>query len=174
MSINYIVSVLTLISNIIFGVFVLGMFIKDFRSKIFSFVNKNINPILLVISLGAVIGSLVYSDIVGFPPCDLCWWQRIFMYPIPLIAAIAWFKKDNNAVDYILPLAIIGGIIAFYQSLVQWGFNVSVTACTAAEAECAKLYVLEFGYVTIPFMALSIFVYIITLSWMYKNSTKCS
>lgn len=174
MDINYIVSLLTLISNIVFVVFVLGIFVKDVRSKIFSFVNKNINPILLVISLGAVVGSLAYSEIVGFPPCDLCWWQRIFMYPIPLVAAIAWFKKDNNAVDYMLPLSIIGGIIAFYQSLVQWGFNVAVTNCTIDGGECGRLYVYEFGYITIPFMALSIFVYLITLSWIYKNSTKCS
>lgn len=174
MDINFTVSLLTLISNIVFVLFVLSMFIKDFRLKIISFVNQNINLILFVVSLGAILGSLAYSEIVGFPPCDLCWWQRIFMYPIPIIAFIAWLKKDNKAVDYILPMAIIGGIIAFYQSMVQWGFNVSVTACTASEAECAKLYVLEFGYITIPFMALSIFVYLITLSWMYKNSTKCS
>jgi len=173
MDINYIVSLLTFISNIVFVLFILLMFIRDFRLKVFSFVSSKINLILFVLSFGAVAGSLIYSEIVGFPPCNLCWWQRVFMYPIPLLALIAWIKKDKGITDYVLPMSIVGAFIAFYHSLVQWGFNVAITNCTIGdEAECGKLYVYEFGYITIPFMALSIFVYLIVVSLIHKKSLK--
>ncbi|MFA7216948.1 MAG: disulfide bond formation protein B [Candidatus Paceibacterota bacterium] len=173
-NINFVAGLLTLISNIIFVLVVLSMFIKDFRLKIYSLVEKSINPILFLLSGVAVVGSLIYSEIVGFPPCDLCWIQRIFIFPIPIIALVAWIKGDRRVVDYILPLSIIGGIVAFYQSLIQWGFNTSVLNCTAEGAECAKVYVLEMGYVTIPFMALSVFVYIATVCILYYKSSKMS
>src|SRR3990167_6009369 len=103
-SITFVITTFTLVSNIVFVVVVFFLVAKkQFRGVVYDFVNKNVLPLLFVTSLAALIGSLSYSNIVGFPPCELCWIQRIFMYPQSLIALIAIIKKDKNIVDYLLP-----------------------------------------------------------------------
>ena len=150
-NITTVVATLTLISNI---VFVIGV------------------AALIFVSFAALVGSLAFSNIVGFPPCELCWIQRIFMYPQALLAFMAMRKKDKNIVGYLFPLSILGGLVAFYHSLVQWGIGGGALGCTSVGGACVKVYVLEYSYVTIPFMALSAFVYLIALSVVYYLSKK--
>ena len=170
-SITFVITTFTLVSNIVFVVVVFFLVAKkQFRGVVYDFVNKNVLPLLFVTSLAALIGSLSYSNIVGFPPCELCWIQRIFMYPQSLIALIAIIKKDKNIVDYLLPLSILGALVSFYHSLVHWGIGTGLLACTADGGECGKVYVLEYSYITIPFMAFTTFVYLITISFLYKKS----
>ncbi len=168
-----IVTFLTLISNILFVIFILTIFgNKNFKEKTYKFVHKNIAWILLILSIIAVTGSLTYSEIVGYVPCDLCWWQRIFMYPQVILGLIAVWKGDKSVVNYVLPLSIIGGLIAFFHSLVHWRvINASFLACTSSQtAPCAKVYVLQYGYITIPFMALTMFIYLTTVSIIYLKA----
>jgi disulfide bond formation protein DsbB len=170
-NINLIVSTLVLVSNVAFVLFLLVFFFdKNFKSKVYAFVNKNILSLLLVFILSAVIGSLAYSEIAGFPPCELCWIQRIFMYPQAVLIVLAMWWNDKKITDYLLALSLLGGIVAVYHSLVNWGLGGGLLGCTAVGGECAKVYVLEYGYITIPFMALSTFVYLITLSLIYNKS----
>ena len=169
-----IVGFLTLASNILFVIvlFVIGVH-SETRAKLYSFVHKYILELLFWGIMSAVIGSLVYSEIIGFPPCDLCWYQRIFLYPQAIIVLIAMFRKDKTVIDYLVPLSILGALVAFYQSLVQWGVSFgSVLDCTASGGECAKVYVSEYSYITIPFMSLSVFVYIIALKFVYYSHNK--
>jgi disulfide bond formation protein DsbB len=170
-NINLIVTTLFLVSNICFAFF-LALFFFDKKVRLFtnSFVNKNILFILFAFVISAVIGSLAYSEIAGFPPCELCWIQRIFMYPQAILVGLAMWWHDKKIVDYLLTLSILGAVVAFYHSLVHWGFGAGLLACTAGGGECAKVYVLEYGYITIPFMSFSTFVYLITLSLIYKKS----
>jgi len=116
-------------------------------------------------------GSLAFSNIIGFPPCELCWFQRIVIYPQALITLVALLRKRGaearTLVEYLLPLSVIGFVISLYQSYVQWGGGSSILKCTLASGECAKLYVYAYGYITIPFMALSIFVYLVSMSCIY-------
>jgi len=166
-----IVGFLTLASNIIFVVvlFVIGVH-SETRAKLYSFIHKYILELLFWGIMSAVIGSLVYSEIIGFPPCDLCWYQRVFLYPQAIIVLMAMFRKDKTVIDYLVPLSILGALVAFYQSLVQWGVSFgSVLDCTASGGECAKIYVSEYSYITIPFMSLSVFVYIIALKFVYYH-----
>ena len=106
-----------------------------------------------VVSLIAVLGSLFYSNGVGFEPCYLCWWQRILIFPMLVLFATALIKRDRGVFSYVMPLSIIALIIALYNSYVQWGGN-PLIPCDAT-ASCAKLYVYAFGYVTIPTMSLT-------------------
>ncbi len=77
-----IIGFLTLLSNVIFiTVLIVILLHADSRKHLYNFVHKYILELLFFGILSAVVGSLVYSDIVGFIPCDLCWWQRVFMYP---------------------------------------------------------------------------------------------
>ena len=169
-----IVATLTLLSNVIFiGVLIVIGVHGESRAKLHNFVHKYILELLFWGTLSAVIGSLVYSNIVGFPPCDLCWYQRILIYPQALILFMAMLRKDKTIIDYLVPFSVLGAIVALYQSMVQWGFSFgSILACTAVGGECAKIYVKEFSYITIPFMSFSVFVYILTLKYVYYRKEK--
>jgi disulfide bond formation protein DsbB len=166
--ITLVITTLTLLSNVLFVLFLIVLFLEQkFRMMVYAFVDKYVLNLLFVTSLGALVGSLLYSNIAGFPPCELCWIQRIFMYPQTVVAFLAMIKKDKNIVSYLFPLSILGGVVALYHSLVNWGIGGSLLACTATGGECARVYVLEYGYITIPFMALTSFVYLLTISLIY-------
>ncbi len=165
----------TLVSHV---VFVVASFLivleKGFRDRVYSFFYKYILHFLFGLSLSAVVGSLAYSQVIGFPPCELCWVQRIFIYPQALLTFIALLKKDKGIVDYLLPFSVIGGAVALYQSFIHWGFSVvSLGGCTALlGGECAKVYVHSFGYITIPFMSFTIFAYAIVAVLLYYKARK--
>ncbi len=164
---------LTLLSNIIFVVVLIIILAHaDSRKHLYNFVHKYILELLFFGILSAVVGSLVYSDIVGFLPCDLCWWQRIFMYPQLVIVALALYRKDKTVIDYLVPLSVIGAVLALYQSFVQWGFSFGVTGgCVAVGGECAKVYFTQYSYITIPFMSFTVFIYIIALKFIYYHKS---
>lgn len=169
-----IIGFLTLLSNIIFvAVLVVILVHSDTRGKFYSFVHKYILELLFWGILSAVIGSLIYSDIVGFPPCDLCWYQRICLYPQLVIVLMAMFKKDKTIIDYLVPLSVMGAIVALYQSFIQWGFSLgSVVGCASVGEACAKVYFKEYSYITIPFMSFTVFMYIIALKFVYYHKSK--
>jgi len=171
-NITAVVALLTLLSNVFFVVFVALLFFKkDFKNYIYSFVNKYVLELIFFSSMSALVGSLLYSNVAGFPPCELCWIQRIFMYPQALLSFMAMIWKDKKMVTYLFPMSVLGGIVALYHSLANWGWGGSLVECAAAGGECSKVYVLEYGYITIPFMALTTFAYLILISVIYYKST---
>jgi disulfide bond formation protein DsbB len=168
-----IIAFFTLLSNLIFVVVILAMLIHaGTRVKLHAFIHKYILELLFWAVSSAVVGSLIYSQIIGFPPCDLCWWERIFMYPQAIILFVAMRRKDKGIIDYLVPLSVIGAILSLYQSFVQWGFGGSLFACTATGSACAKVYVLQYSYITIPFMSFTVFAYIIALKYIYYRHNK--
>ncbi|MBI5134198.1 MAG: disulfide bond formation protein B [Candidatus Taylorbacteria bacterium] len=130
------------------------------ESRFARFFSKNSLLVAFVASLAATLGSLAYSDIIGYEPCKLCWFQRIFMYPQVLIFGIALWRKEPFVRLYGLVLSILGALVALFHYLGQVGVNPLGLDCLAVgySASCAKNFVLTFGYVTIPMMALSAFV----------------
>src|SRR3989344_4320837 len=157
-NITLVITALTLLSHV---VLILGGLVfvveEKFRALVYRFVNKYILLLLFGASLSALIGSLAYSNIIGFPPCELCWIQRIFLYPQTILLFMAIIWKDRNIVDYLLPLSVLGGLVALYHSLTNFGIGSSLLACTSATTgECARLYVFEYGYITIPVMSLTV------------------
>jgi len=112
-------------------------------------------------SLTATFGSLYFSEIIGFPPCVLCWYQRICMYPLLVIFTIGLLKPDKNMVLYAFPLAIIGFVIAFYHNLLYYQIlPESLTPCEAG-ISCTTKYIEWFGFVTIPLLSLIAFTVIL-------------
>jgi disulfide bond formation protein DsbB len=107
------------------------------------------------------LGSLYYSEIADFTPCELCWFQRIFMYPLVLILGVATWRRDRHVWVYVLPQAVVGAGIAVYHTQLQ-AFPGQATFCTT-ETPCTTRYVWEFGFVSLPFMALSAFAFIIAM-----------
>ena len=119
---------------------------------------------LVVLVAGAsTAGSLVYSEVYGLEPCRLCWYQRIAMYPLALTGAVAALKADFAALRrYVVPPAAIGALIAAYHYFIQLYPTADTGACSAG-VPCSAKYVDEFGFVSIPFMALAGFVLIVAL-----------
>ncbi|HSX49197.1 MAG TPA: disulfide oxidoreductase [Candidatus Saccharimonadales bacterium] len=133
------------------------------------FLKQNVLYIAWAQSLAAVFGSLYFSEIVHFPPCILCWYQRIFMYPLAIIIPIGIIKKDKKIYQYVLPLAIIGAIFGFYHNLLYYGIiPESLTPCLAG-ISCTTKFIEFFGFVTIPFLSLSAFLVIIACMLLYRK-----
>ncbi len=115
----------------------------------------------------ALFGSLILSEIAELTPCNLCWWQRIFMYPLVFIFSVGILRKDKNVFYYALPLSIVGMVIAFYHSLLQWGIiKESFLDCSlSAAVSCTNAQINWLGFITIPFMSFVCFTVITLLSW---------
>lgn len=84
-----------------------------------------------VVALVAMMGSLYFSEVLGFKPCVLCWYQRIAMYPLALLLGVAALRSDFGIRVYALPLAVTGWILSLVQNLEDWGVIPTLKACTA-------------------------------------------
>ena len=113
-----------------------------------------------VVSLVATAGSLFLSEVMGFIPCDLCWFQRIFMYPLVLILGRAALKDDWSVTGYALPLSVIGGSISVWHYANQKVPGLADMAPCRSGVPCNVDYLDWFGVITIPFMALIAFILI--------------
>lgn len=123
-----------------------------------------------LVAATATLGSLWYSEVVGYTPCVLCWGQRVFMYPLALVLTVGVLRSDVGVRFYALALAVPGAAIGIYHSWLQ-AFPQQTSFCTL-DAPCAERHVWEFGFVSIPLMATAGFVFIIALSlialpWRY-------
>ncbi|KKW11337.1 MAG: putative disulfide formation protein [Microgenomates group bacterium GW2011_GWC1_49_7] len=97
------------------------------------------------ISLSATLGSLFFSEILRLPPCVLCWYQRILMYPLVLILGVGIVKKDKYLPFYVLPLSILGTVVAFYHYLLQRGVIPDSVAPCSFGISCTSRYIEYFG-----------------------------
>ena len=125
-----------------------------------------------VIAAVTMFGSLYYSKVQGYVPCELCWYQRICLYPMAVILGIAAWRRDSSIRIYAIPVLVIGAIISIYHSYIQWWPPSSGTSFCSLTAPCTEKYVNEFGFVTLPFMALSAAVFMITLLMASQGSSK--
>lgn len=120
-----------------------------------------------IISIVAVIGSLYFSEIRGFVPCELCWYQRILMYPLLIILGIGFYKKDKQVSLYSLPFSIIGIVVALFHYLHQKTDYFKQTFQCTHGVPCSGQYINWLGFITIPFLSLIAFIFItICLIWL--------
>ena len=120
----------------------------------------------------ALAGSLYFSEIAHFPPCILCWYQRIFMYPLALLIPVGIIKKDKNLPYYVLPLVTIGGLISIYHNLLYWNIIPESYSPCAAGISCTTKFIEWGGFITIPFLSLVAFLVIAIMMKLYLKSTK--
>lgn len=165
-TINQLLSSLTVIGNVVIIILLLNLLYKAKTRKHLPFVKALWDVIkesallyAFVIALLATGGSLFYSEIAGYNPCTMCWYQRILMYPLVIILGIAALKKTKDVVKYVIPMSLIGGLLAGYHFYGQW--VKAHLPCAAEGGSCAVKYTFHFGYVTIPMMALTAFILII-------------
>ena len=115
------------------------------------------------VALTCTLGSLYLSEVANYIPCKLCWYQRIAMYPLVPILAVATWKRDRNVIRYVAPLALIGSSISVFHYMLERFPQLSTSASCDPAAPCTILWIWEFGFISIPFMALSGFAAITAL-----------
>jgi disulfide bond formation protein DsbB len=119
----------------------------------------------------AMAGSLYFSEVVHFIPCQLCWYQRIAMYPLALILGIAAWRRDRSVRVYVIPLAAIGAVVSCYHIIVERFPDLESSSCDP-DNPCSLKWVEHFGFVTIPTMALAGFLAIITVLALLPSSSR--
>lgn len=124
----------------------------------------------LAVSGVATLGSLYFSESADYVPCRLCWFQRIAMYPIALVALVALIRRDAGARRYLLPMAVIGAAISTYHYLIEWGVLEDTESCALFGPACSAVWYRDFGFVTLAFGALAGFVAIIVLNTVSFDS----
>ncbi len=127
-------------------------------------------PLAWIVALVTMLGSLYYSEVQGYVPCELCWYQRICLYPFAVILGIAAWRRDIGIRVYAIPVLAVGAVISTYHRWIQAYPPSNGTSFCTAEAPCTTQYVKEFGIVSIPFMALSAFAFIIVLLLVARPS----
>lgn len=121
-------------------------------------------------ALIATLGSLIFSEILHFPPCVLCWYQRIALYPLVAIFAVGILKKDKNVYFYALPLIAAGWIIALYHNLLYYSLLPEAAAPCIAGISCTTKFIEWFGFITIPLLSLAAFTTLGILMLIYRKS----
>lgn len=167
---NLVFSIFTIISQLIILLIIFSK-INEWN-KINRFFGKNALLFSFLVALGSMLGSLFYSNILGFEPCRLCWYQRIFMYPQVLFLGLALWKDKfkTNVKAYAIIFSVMGVLISIYQYLNQIGL-LKAASCNIGESvrSCSATYVQMFGYITIPMMALTGFLMIIVFMLGFKR-----
>lgn len=128
-----------------------------------------------ILAFSAVALSLFYSEVIGFPPCELCWVNRIFIYPLAILMGMELYKKDKAIVDQAIVLSLLSVLTSIFHIYIERGGE-SALPCASPDVvnqvSCATRYVYEFSYVTIPVMAFSAVFFILMLLINYKHSTR--
>lgn len=146
---------------------------KNPNSEAFKFVSKHAMLLTFIFALTAMLGSLFYSEIAGFEPCKLCWFQRIVLFPQTFLIAIAFWKKDLLVWRYSIILSFIGAVISLDQYILQsTGTSFIPCSASAAEASCDKIFVSHFDYITIPLMALLTFMLMMASMMFVRHKEK--
>lgn len=137
-----------------------------------SWLRKNILYIAWTCALLATIGSLYFSEIQDFPPCVLCWYQRVAMFPLLIILTVGILIKDKRLHFYTLPVSIIGLIISVYHNLLYYKIiPESISPCVQG-VSCMTKYIEWFGFITIPLLSLLSFAIITFCMIIFQRNNK--
>ncbi len=146
---------------------------KTKESKYLSFLKKYFIQIGFLVSLSGLLVSGFYSEVLDYAPCFHCWVQRVFLFPQVFLYGVAWLRKDRNVFWYSLPLTLAGITDSLYLCY-KYYLNPNSAPCDATGVSCVQQLVSEFGgYITIPSLALSGFVALLTLLavvYFYKKN----
>ena len=116
-----------------------------------------------VLATISTLGALFLGEVMGYTPCQFCWYQRIAMFPLVFVLAAGLFPFDPKVVRYALPLAIAGWLLAVFQmALIAGLIPESVTPCQKG-VPCSDLQVVWFGFISIPLLSVLAFSSIIAL-----------
>ena len=134
--------------------------------------SENVLFVAWATSMIALFGSLYFSEIRQYEPCELCWYQRILMYPMVIILGIAVVKNDYRISLYSMVLSAVGACISLYHYGLQKISFLAENAPTCGRVPCTGQYINWFGFITIPFLALTAFIIIFICSRLIWVKTR--
>jgi disulfide bond formation protein DsbB len=171
MTLKYLFDILTTFGSVALLLLAVLIYLSIYSKKteikkITNFFIKHSILLITTASFVAIVGSLIYSEILKFELCLLCWWQRVFIYPIFFIGLVALIKKDKNPFQYINPLIFIAFLFSLYHNYLIWvADEKEAFLCNVGSlGVCSERYVEIFSIIDIPFMALAIILFIFVLS----------
>jgi disulfide bond formation protein DsbB len=123
-------------------------------------------PLATAIAAVATGGSLYLSEVAGYLPCALCWYQRIAMYPLTVVLGVAAVRRDRQVWRTAVPIAAIGAAVSVWHIVIER--NPALGGPCDPTAPCSIRWVEEFGFLTLPTMALSAFLAIIVLTLLAR------
>jgi disulfide bond formation protein DsbB len=160
-------SAILALATLLGGLGTLLAVITEGKTELFSGWLQNVREsgiwLMCAITTGAMVGSLYFSESVGFAPCKLCWYQRIAMYSIAIITFVAAIRRDKQIARYSIVLAALGLIVSTYHYLLEWFPTLESNVCSL-DIPCTSVWFREFGFVTLCFMAGSAFIAVISIS----------
>ncbi len=126
-----------------------------------------------LVVLIATLGSLFFSEVMEFPPCTLCWYQRILMYPLVIIFLVGLFPLDKNIFRYSIGFVVLGWLSALYHNLLHYEVISEAMVPCSQGVPCSTKYIEFLGFITIPmlsFIAFSIILTLLLLLFKRKSS----
>ena len=126
-------------------------------------ISSSIVLVTFIVASIATLGSLFFSEVMEFIPCSMCWYQRIFMYPLVLIFLINLLYPDDKLFKYSFPLVLVGLLFAIYHNLLMWGIIPESAVPCKQGVPCSTEYFEYFGFINIPFLSLASYLLIAIL-----------
>lgn len=123
-----------------------------------------------VVSLIASFGSLFFSEVMNFIPCSLCWYQRIFMYPLVFLFLINLLFPDNKVFKYAIPIVIFGWLISIYHNLLMFKIIPETLSPCVQGVPCSTAYINWLGFISIPLLSFLSYTIILILLFKIKNA----
>ena len=162
-------SIMTLASHLCLAAFLSYLLVRKYfkigiAEGFVGFVKRRAILISLVMTSVALLGSLYFSEIQGFEPCHLCWWQRIFIYPQVALFVVAIIKRKKDVFIYTLPLTVMGLLTSVYHNSLL--LSQATGACSATGSDCLTQFFVSFGYINIPVMALTTFIVLLVVGML--------
>ncbi len=125
-----------------------------------------------VVSLSATLGSLFFSEVMSFIPCTLCWYQRIFMYPLVFILLVGILNHDKSVFNYAFILTLVGTFFAIYHNFIHFGIIPEEASPCVMGVPCSTKYIEWLGFITIPLLSFIAFLLILISLIIFKRTTK--
>ena len=137
------------------------------------FLQKPFNPTIVflcfLIATVSTLGSLFFSEIMNFVPCSLCWYQRIFMYPLVLIFVVNMLYPDDKVFKYAFILVLVGLIFYFYHNLLMFGIISAELSPCIQGIPCTTVYINWLGFITIPLLSFTAYLLLFILLILGKK-----
>ncbi|MFB6147410.1 MAG: disulfide bond formation protein B [Candidatus Nanohaloarchaea archaeon] len=156
------------------GIYLARMTGADFGSttlgSVEGFLHQHYRELAFLQALVAMSGSLYMSNVLGWTPCRLCWFQRIAVYPMVVLLGTALALDRDDVADYVLPLAILGIPVSIYHYIVQRISQFHAAGCSVLSVSCSTEYTFYFGYINVPMMALTAMLAILVLMWKFSST----
>ena len=122
-----------------------------------------------LVAASSTLASLFFSEVMGLIPCELCWYQRIFIFPLAVVLLVGLFPLERRVVNYALPLTVIGLLITLYHCLLYFGYIPENLQPCSQGVSCADDSMVLFGFLPIPLLSLAAFSTILALLLKARN-----